>query len=120
MKKRILIVDDDPEISEPLALLLARDHDVDVAANGLEGLQRVADASYDAIVLDLMMPVMDGSTFKEQLDARHIDVPVLLVSGSEELPERAIALGVADHLAKPIDVEVLRQRLGSLLGRVAA
>lgn len=115
MKKRILIVDDDPDVSEPLALLLGRDYDVDVAANGLEGVQRIAVKHYDAVVLDLMMPVMGGSAFKQHLDARDIDLPVLLVSGSAELAERAVALGVADHFAKPIDVALLRRRLGSLL-----
>lgn len=120
MRKRILVVDDDADVAEPLRLALSRFYDVDFVANGAEATTRFADARYDAVVLDLMMPVMDGVAFKRWLDARQIAIPVLLVSGSDDLRERAEQMGVADHLAKPVDLGVLQERLGALLDRAAA
>ena len=90
VKKRILVVDDDQDISEPLAELLSAHYVVDIAANGAAAAELVCDNRYDAIVLDLMMPVMDGATFKQLLDRQRIAIPVLLMSASVELPERAV------------------------------
>lgn len=115
MRKRILVVDDDADVAEPLGLLLSRAYDVDLAANGAEAIELVGRTHYDAVVLDLVMPVVDGAAFKAWLDQQRLDLPVLLVSGSEDLVERAQQLGVPDHLAKPIDPGVLRERLAALL-----
>ena len=120
MKKRILVVDDDTDVAEPLSLLLSRFYDVDLATNGAEAITRLDRASYDAIVLDLVMPVMDGVAFKSYLDRHRIDVPVMLVSGSTDLCDRAKQMDVADHLAKPIDAALLQDRLAALLDRAAA
>lgn len=120
MRKRILVVDDDADVAEPLSILLSRHYDVDLAANGSEAITRILAARYDAIVLDLVMPVMDGVAFKAYLDRHRIDVPVLLVSGSTDLVERAKQMAVADHLAKPLDPGVLQDRLAAVLDRAAA
>lgn len=117
MRKRILVVDDDTDVAEPLAILLSRTYDVDLAANGADAVSRVIHGHYDAIVLDLVMPVMDGAAFKTWLDGQGLDVPVVLVSGSADLVERAQQLRVADHLSKPIDTAVLRARLAAILDR---
>lgn len=120
MRKRILIVDDDADVAEPLSILLSRAYEVDLAANGAEAISRLDGAPYDAIVLDLVMPVMDGVAFKSYLDRHRIDVPVLLVSGSTDLCDRAKQMAVADHLAKPLDAALLQERLASVLDRAAA
>lgn len=120
MRKRILVVDDDADVAEPLSILLSRHYDVDLAANGAEAITCIDRAKYDAIVLDLVMPVMDGVAFKAYLDRHRLDVPVLLVSGSVDLGERAKEMGVADHLAKPLDPGVLQARLAGVLDRSAA
>lgn len=120
VRKRILVVDDDVDVAEPLSIVLSRHHDVDLAANGAEAVTRIGRAHYDAIVLDLVMPVMDGAAFKAYLDEHGIAVPVLLVSGSTDLDERAKQMGVADHLAKPLDASVLQDRLAALFDRAAA
>lgn len=119
-KKRILVVDDDADVAEPLRILLSRFHDVDLATNGAEAITRLDGARYDAIVLDLVMPVMDGVAFKSYLDRHRIDVPVMLVSGSTDLCDRAKQMGVADHLAKPLDAAILQERLAALLDRATA
>lgn len=120
MRKRILVVDDDTDVAEPLSILLSRHYDVDLATNGAEAITRIARTRYDAIVLDLVMPVMDGVAFKSWLDGHRVNVPVLLVSGSTDLCERAKEMAVADHLAKPLDLAVLHDRLAVLLDRQAA
>lgn len=119
MRKRILVVDDDADVAEPLSILLSRAYDVDLATNGAEAITRLDGTRYDAIVLDLVMPVMDGVAFKSYLDRHRIDVPVLLVSGSTDLCDRAKQMRVADHLAKPLDGTVLQGRLAALLDRAA-
>lgn len=120
MRRRILVVDDDADVAEPLSIILSRHYDVDLAANGAEAITRILAARYDAVVLDLVMPVMDGVAFKAYLDRHRINVPVVLVSGSTDLVERAKQMGVADHLAKPLDPGVLQDRLAGVLDRAAA
>lgn len=120
VKKRILVVEDDSDTSEALVLLLSEHYQVDTAANGAEAAQRLRDDAYAAIVLDLMMPVMDGAALKQHLDAQRLAVPVLLMSSNEELPERAAELGVDDFIAKPLDLAALERRLAVLVERHAA
>lgn len=120
MRKRILVVDDDADVAEPLSIVLSRNYDVDVAANGAEAITHLLAAPYDAVVLDLVMPVMDGVSFKAYLDRHRIEVPVLLVSGSTDLCDRAKQMRVADHLPKPIDPAVLQDRLAAVLDRAVA
>jgi DNA-binding response OmpR family regulator len=117
VKKRILVVDDDTDVAEPLGILLSRSYDVDFAVDGAEAVTRIRGGHYDAVVLDLMMPVMDGAAFKSWLDGQRIEVPVLLVSGSTDLSTRAAEMHVADHLAKPLDPAVLHARLAAILER---
>jgi DNA-binding response OmpR family regulator len=120
VRKRILVVDDDTDVAEPLGILLSRSYDVDFAVNGADAVSRVRGTQYDAVVLDLMMPVMDGPAFKSWLDEQHIEIPVLLVSGSTDLAVRAETMRVADHLAKPLDPAVLHARLAAILERRSA
>jgi DNA-binding response OmpR family regulator len=119
-KKRILVVEDDEDISETLALVLSEHYLVDIAANGEEAADRLRAVAYDAIVLDLMMPVMDGAALKRHLDRQHIDVPVLLTSATADLAERAAELAIDDFLPKPFDLPVFERRLAALLARRAA
>jgi DNA-binding response OmpR family regulator len=120
VKKRILVVEDDEDIAETVALVLAHDYAVDTAANGAEAVRRLRDNAYDAIVLDLMMPVMDGAAVKQHIDAERLPVPVLLMSANVELPELAVELGVADFIAKPLDLSTLERQLSILLSRGTA
>lgn len=106
-KPRILIVDDDDDIVTTVSLLLDDRYSVATASNGLEALERVAAERYDAILLDLMMPVMDGADLKRELDRRGIDAHIVLTSTAPELAERARELGIADWIAKPLDFDRL-------------
>jgi DNA-binding response OmpR family regulator len=118
--KHILVVEDDENISAALLLLLSEHYAVDTAANGAEAAEKLRHYAYDAIVLDLMMPVMDGAALMRHLDERRLPVPVLLMSANVELADRAAELGVDDFIAKPLDFSTLERRLAALLDRLAA
>src|SRR5687767_8579037 len=90
--KRILIADDDAEMRETLQLALADRFDVALAANGFEAMRRLQNGAFDAVVLDLSMPVHDGRGVVREMRRRGITVPILIVSGETELPMIAVRL----------------------------
>ena len=110
---RVLVVDDDLVIRSTVAdLLLDEGYSVDQTADGAEALAVAQVAMPDAIVLDLMMPVLDGWQFVERFrtlpGAEH--VPIVVVSathGLSETAERLHAMGVRAVMAKPFDVDAL-------------
>src|SRR2546423_7511398 len=110
---QILVVEDDEAIRGLLTEVLRDDgYDVREAANGAEALEYVREQRPDLIVLDLMMPVMDGWTFVEECrrEPGCDDVPIVVTSASHDLPrtaERLRSLGVRTCLAKPFDVDGL-------------
>jgi CheY-like chemotaxis protein len=113
-------VDDEPAIREILTeALLAEGYEVRVAAHGAEALELVQASPPAAIVLDLMMPVMDGWTFR----ARHLEldgaaeVPVVVLSAAHDAARQAQMLGAAAVISKPFDLEAV---LGTLDGLLAA
>ena len=109
----ILVVEDDEAIRGLVSEVLRDDgYDVTEAANGAEALAYVNHHKPDLIVLDLMMPVMDGWAFVERCrrHARCADVPIVVTSASHDLPktaERLRSYGVRTCLAKPFDVDGL-------------
>jgi CheY-like chemotaxis protein len=110
---QILVVEDDAAIRGLVTEVLRDDgYAVSEAANGAEALAYVGKHKPDLIVLDLMMPVMDGWTFVEecQRTERCSEVPIVVTSASHDLPrtaERLRSYGVRTCLAKPFDVEGL-------------
>jgi two-component system, chemotaxis family, chemotaxis protein CheY len=118
---QILVVEDDDSIRWLVSEVLRDDgYEVSEASNGLEALQSVGQRRPDLIVLDLMMPVMDGWTFVEE--CRRVracdEVPIVVTSASHDLPriaEELSSLGVRTCLAKPFDVAGLL----ALVGRYA-
>lgn len=118
-RKRVLIVDDDADIAEALSILLSSLYEVETASNGSEAAQLVCRSHFDAVVLDLMMPIMDAAGFKQELRSHHIDVPVLLMSATNNLPERAAEIGAEDFISKPLDLDRLERQLAALLLRAA-
>ncbi len=118
----VLIVDDNKANRELLERRLRRDGlDVLTAADGAEALQVVAQMSVDVVLLDIMMPVMNGYETLERLksDEQTRHVPVIMLTSLDE-PEsitRCIEAGAEDHLPKPFDPVLLRARIGSSLER---
>jgi DNA-binding response OmpR family regulator len=103
--KCVLLVDDDQDIREALAELFEDSYRVLVAPNGLVALEILSRQRVDAVVLDLMMPLMDGATLLKELNDRRQRVPVVLLSAARDLPERAGALGAKGYCSKPCSPE---------------
>ncbi|MGE5226414.1 MAG: response regulator [Planctomycetaceae bacterium] len=116
---RVLVIDDEAHIRVALErALAARGYEVDTAADGAEGLDRVATAAPDLVVLDLNMPVMDGLEVCRRLRSWSA-VPVLVLSVREEEPDKiaALDLGADDYLTKPFGVGEFLARVRALLRR---
>jgi CheY-like chemotaxis protein len=122
--RRVLIVDDDKTIQEvaQMCLELVGGWNVEVASSGLEALRLSAAHPPDAILLDVMMPSMDGPTTfaRLQADVRTRSVPVVLLTAKVQPAERRHweQLGVAGVLAKPFDPLRLPGQIADLLGWV--
>jgi DNA-binding response OmpR family regulator len=106
----ILVVDDEPDILLLMRINLeGRGHRVTLAADGEMALERVVADEPDLVVLDVMMPVMDGWGVLEHLRRRGIDIPVVVVSAKQDLADtrKALELGADQHLGKPFELEAL-------------
>jgi two-component system KDP operon response regulator KdpE len=115
----ILVVDDEPEIRKTVAASLqAQGYEVYAAANGEEALNLAAISPPDLVILDLMMPVMDGMETCRRLRA-WTDVPILVLSARSEEPQkiRALDLGADDYLTKPFGMGELTARIRAALRR---
>jgi two-component system response regulator MprA len=120
---RVLVVDDDPGVGMSVAAALRREgHEVEMAADGLHALDRLGVASYDSVVLDVLMPGLGGLEVCRRLRARGDLTPILMLTARDRVADRVDGLdaGADDYLAKPFAVEELRARLRALLRRVGA
>lgn len=118
----VLVVDDDPDILDAICdILEVEQYRVARARNGLEALERVEAERPAVILLDLMMPVMDGLTFARVLRERNVaaGVPILVISADGN-PARASSIGARGYLAKPFDIDTLLGHVGQLTGRDSA
>ncbi|MFA5059707.1 MAG: response regulator [Candidatus Omnitrophota bacterium] len=108
MKKHILVVDDDPTSNALVSLLLkANEFDVSVATDGEEGLEKAGSNKPDLIVLDVMMPKMDGYTFLrklKQINALAIP-PVIMLTSKDKMEETFKLEGVAAYFVKPLETD---------------
>lgn len=105
---RVLLIEDDPDIRAVMAdVLSAEGYCVVEAGDGLEGLERARERQPDVILLDLMMPKMDGWAFRraQQADAALAGIPVVVVSAV--MADRVHALRATAHLHKPFDMDEL-------------
>jgi DNA-binding response OmpR family regulator len=117
---RVLVVEDDLKLARSLKRGLALDgYVVDLAATGDEGLAQASAAELDAIVLDVMLPGLDGFALCEELRARDVWTPVLMLTARTEVSDRIRGLdgGADDYLVKPFDFDELRARLRVLVRR---
>jgi two-component system response regulator MprA len=117
---RLLVVDDDPALREALALVLdLNGFDVTTAVDGREAIRALAVDSHDAVVLDVLMPGLDGLEVCRRLRAAGNRTPVLMLTARSEVSERVEGLeaGADDYLAKPFAREELIARLRALLRR---
>lgn len=117
---RVLVVEDNRDLVANLFEYFERGgHVVDAAPDGPTGLHLARTQDYDVVVLDWGIPRMDGHLVLQQLRAEGRDVPVLMLTAREELPDRIAGLraGADDYLTKPFDLEELSLRLQGLVAR---
>ena len=117
---RILIVDDELPLLEQLRSILEKQrYIVETASDGETALDRLFDTPFDAVILDIMMPEMDGLTVLEQARKAGIQTPVLMLTAKGDVTDRVrgLDLGADDYLSKPFSGEELSARLRSLLRR---
>lgn len=118
---RVLVVEDDFLLCHSLVNTLRdENYAVDFAYDGKEGLRMAGEGIYDAIILDVMMPVMDGWQVLDQLRPVN-DTPVLMLTARDTVPDRIKGLhkGADDYLIKPFDSEELLARINALIRRSA-
>ena len=117
---RILVVDDEPAVRTSLERALRIEgYDVELAADGREALARLPSVAPDAVVLDVLMPFVDGLGVCRRLRADGNRVPVLMLTARDAVPDRVAGLdaGADDYLVKPFVLEELLARLRALLRR---
>src|SRR5260370_29089662 len=120
---RILIVEDDAKMAELLRRgLVGQGHTVDVATDGLKGLEKSQGLPFDAMVLDIMLPGLDGLNVARRLRASGVRSPILMLTARDSVPDivRGLDVGADDYLTKPFSFEVLAARLRVIARRTTA
>lgn len=118
--KKILVIDDEKHIAEAIKLnLKMAGHEVVIGVNGLEGLNWYKEFSPDMVIVDLMMPEIDGIGVITEIRKRDPKIPILVISAKDQVREKVkcLSLGVDDYLSKPFDLDEFLLRVDRLLTR---
>jgi two-component system response regulator MprA len=119
---RVLVAEDDRSVRESLVRALRLEgYDVDAVTDGEQALAAIESDPPDLLVLDIMMPNVDGLTVCRRLRARHVDVPILMLTARHEVSDRVTGLdaGADDYLVKPFALDELSARMRALLRRTS-
>ncbi|EJV57514.1 DNA-binding response regulator [Bacillus mycoides] len=116
---RLLVVEDNASLLESIVQILRDEFEVDTAMNGEDGLFLALQNIYDAILLDVMMPEMDGFEVIQKIRDEKIETPVLFLTAKDSLEDRVKGLdfGGDDYLVKPFQAPELKARIRALLRR---
>ena len=127
MAKKILVVDDDPDMRNAITIILeSQDYEIVTAQDGVEALASLRAEQPDLMILDLLMPNMDGFTVLKTLQdgrwSKYRETPILILSSVREDASRrryeletALELNVDDYIEKPVSPEILIKRVDNLL-----
>ena len=118
----VLVAEDDPGVRTSLERALRHEkHEIISATDGVEALEQVAAHSLDLIVLDVMMPRMDGITVCQRLREKGDQTPILIITAKHEVSDRVVGLdaGADDYLVKPFALDELFARMRALLRRTS-
>ena len=117
----VLVIEDDNRIAGLVERALTEDgHRVAVSHNGREGADLLLSRKFDAALLDIFLPEMDGFEVLEQVRARHCKTPILVLTAVDTVPKilRAFDMGADDYLVKPFILEILLARVSAIARRV--
>ena len=117
---RLLVIEDEAKLADYLHKGLSENgHVVDVARNGIEGRHLATEGEYDLLLLDLMLPGIDGFGVLKAVRAKHPSLPVLMLTARDKVEDRVRGLqeGADDYLVKPFAFSELLARIGALLRR---
>lgn len=117
---RILIVEDEVHLAEALSQILKKHHySIDVVHDGQAGLDNALSGIYDLLLLDIMLPGVDGITILKTIRAQGMPTPVILLTAKGEIPDKIAGLdhGADDYVAKPFSTEELLARIRAALRR---
>lgn len=120
--KRILLVDDDIDVLMGLQMILEDQFEVvEVASNPEHALLMLQTSEFDVVVVDLMMPKMDGTRLIHEIRSRKLSTaPIILMSAYPDAQETAELSGAADSICKPFDIEALEHKLHRVLAHAEA
>ena len=119
--KKVLIVDDEPSIITLLAFNLEKEgYSVKTASDGLEGYELAATNQYDFIILDLMLPSMDGMDICKKLRQEKVNTPILMLTAKDDELEKIIGLelGADDYMTKPFSPREVLARMKAIMRRI--
>ncbi len=121
MEKKILLVDDEPVLLKSLKYSLEQEnYKIDTATDGKEALRKAADHNYDMIVLDLMLPKVDGLEVCRQLrETSTVPIIILTAKGDDSSKLLGLEYGADDYLTKPFNILELKARIKVILRRIA-
>jgi len=114
---RILLAEDERSLSRAVAALLERNnYSVDAVFDGVEALEYLASGNYDAVILDIMMPRMDGLTVLRRLREQGNPIPILMLTAKSEVDDKVAGLdaGANDYLTKPFSTRELLARIRAM------
>ncbi|MBQ1441540.1 MAG: response regulator transcription factor [Clostridia bacterium] len=114
---RLLVAEDERSLSKALTVILEKNkYSVDAAYDGEEALDYLSVGQYDGLILDIMMPKMDGITVLKKLRAKGNNIPVLMLTAKSEIDDRVTGLdcGANDYLTKPFDTKELLARIRAM------
>lgn len=116
-KLKILLADDEKELSRAIATILKySNYEVDIVFNGKEAIDKLKENIYDLIILDVMMPVMDGIQALKEMRKDNIKTPIMLLTAKAQIDDKVEGLdsGANDYLTKPFDKKELLARIRAL------
>jgi two-component system copper resistance phosphate regulon response regulator CusR len=118
----VLVIEDDNRIANLVERALTEDgHRVTVSDNGREGVDKLLSGRFDAALLDILLPQMDGFEVLRRVRAKHCKTPILVLTAVDAVPKilHAFDLGADDYLVKPFILEILLARVGAIARRIA-
>src|SRR5210317_1495123 len=118
---RVLIVEDERRLADNIQLVMEQElgYDVETCFNGLDGCNLALSGKYDLVILDLMLPEMDGLDILRSMRAKQVKTPVIILTARNTHEEivQGLNLGCDDYLTKPFDIKELMARSQALIRR---